>query len=207
MEGFFGIDLLSLIQLIGYPGVFAIIFAESGILIGVFFPGASLLFSTGVLAAAGVFNIWILVPGVILAAVFGDSVGYWFGTKVGSALYNRPDSHFFKKEYLERTRTFFEKYGTRTILIARFIPIVRTFAPILAGIGTMRYHVFLFYNVIGAVIWAGGVTCLGYFLGRNVPNAEQYILPFVLVIVSMTLIPLAYHWWQNDGKTTPPAGS
>ncbi len=193
----FGIDLLSLIQLIGYPGIFGMIFAESGILIGVFFPGASLLFASGVLAAAGVFNIWFLIPGLIIAAVLGDSVGYWFGTKVGIALYSRPDSRFFRKEYIEKTKLFFDKYGTRTIVVARFIPIVRTFAPILAGVGSMTYKTFLFYNVLGAIFWAGGVTLLGYFLGKSIPNAEKFVLPLVLVIVGITLFPLALHWWRN----------
>jgi len=197
----FGIDLLSLVQLVGYPGIFAMIFAESGILIGVFFPGASLLFASGVLAAAGVFNIWILVPGLLIAAVLGDSVGYWFGTKVGTALYSRPDSRLFRKEYIEKTKIFFDKYGTRTVLVARFIPIVRTFAPILAGVGAMTYKTFLFYNILGAILWAGGVTLLGYFLGRSIPDAERFILPLVLVIVGFTLIPLAVHWWQNRDVT------
>ena len=200
-EFMFGIDLLSLVQLVGYPGIFAMIFAESGILIGVFFPGASLLFASGVLAAAGVFNIWILVPGLLIAAVLGDSVGYWFGTKVGTALYSRPDSRLFRKEYIEKTKIFFDKYGTRTVLVARFIPIVRTFAPILAGVGAMTYKTFLFYNILGAILWAGGVTLLGYFLGRSIPDAERFILPLVLVIVGFTLIPLAVHWWQNRDVT------
>lgn len=200
-EFMFGIDLLSLVQLVGYPGIFAMIFAESGILIGVFFPGASLLFASGVLAAAGVFNIWILLTGVIVAAVAGDSVGYWFGTKVGTALYTRPDTRFFRKEYIEKTKLFFDKYGTRTVLVARFIPIVRTFAPILAGVGSMTYKTFLFYNVLGAFLWAGGVTLLGYTLGRSIPDAEKFILPLVLIIVGFTLIPLAVHWWQNRDVT------
>jgi membrane-associated protein len=203
MEALLGIDVLSLVQLIGYPGIFGMIFAESGVLLGVFFPGASLLFASGVLAAANVLNIWILVPGVIIAAVLGDSVGYWFGSKVGGALYNRPDSRFFRKEYIEKTKLFFDKYGTRTILFARFIPIVRTFAPIMAGVGAMRYSTFLFYNIIGALIWAGGVTLLGYFLGRSIPDAEKFILPLVLVIVGFTLIPLATHWWQNRDTEKP----
>ncbi len=197
----FSIDLLSLVQLVGYPGVFAIVFAESGVLIGVFFPGASLLFASGILSATGVFNIWVLVPGLIIAAVLGDSVGYWFGTKVGTALYSRPDSRFFRKEYIEKTKIFFDKYGTRTIVVARFIPIVRTFAPILAGVGAMSYKTFLFYNILGAILWAGGVTLLGYFLGRSIPDAEKFILPLVLVIVGFTLVPLAVHWWQNRDVT------
>lgn len=190
-------DLSQLIEFIGYPGIFAMIFAESGLLFGIFFPGASLLFASGVLAAAEIFNIWILVPGIIAAAVAGDSVGYWFGTKVGTALYSRPDSRFFRKEYIERTKIFFDKYGTRTIIVARFIPIVRTFAPILAGIGSMTYRTFLFYNVLGAVLWGGGVTILGYLLGKSIPDAEKFVLPLVLVIVAFTLIPLATHWWKN----------
>ncbi|MBI4093551.1 VTT domain-containing protein [Candidatus Kaiserbacteria bacterium] len=198
-----GFDLLTLVQLIGYPGIFGIIFAESGVLIGVFFPGASLLFASGVLAAAGVFNIWILVPGLIVAAVLGDSVGYWFGTKVGTALYNRPDSRFFRKEYLDKTKLFFDKYGTRAVVVARFIPIVRTFAPILAGVGSMTYKTFLFYNILGALLWAGGVTLLGYYLGRIIPDAEKFILPLVLIIVGITLIPLAIHWWQNRSAEMP----
>ena len=200
-EFMFGIDLLSLVQLIGYPGVFGMIFAESGVVIGIFFPGASLLFASGVLAAAGVFYIWILLPGLIIAAVLGDSVGYWFGAKVGTALYSRPNSRFFRKEYIEKTKIFFDKYGTRTILVARFIPIVRTFAPILAGVGAMSYKTFLFYNVFGAILWAGGVTLLGYFLGKSIPDAEKFIVPLVLVIVGFTLIPLAVHWWQNRDVT------
>ena len=127
----------------------------------------------------------------------GDSVGYWFGAKVGPALFKRPDSRFFRQEYLLRTRVFFAKYGTRTIILARFIPIVRTMAPILAGVGSMRYHVFLFYNVLGAILWAGGITLVGYFLGKSIPDADKYVLPVVLIIVAITLIPLAFHWWQN----------
>lgn len=198
MEALLGFDILTLVQIVGYPGIFGMIFAESGVLIGVFFPGASLLFAAGVLAAAGVLNIWILLPGVVIAAVLGDSVGYWFGSKVGPALFNREDSRFFKKAYLEQTKMFFQKYGTRTIVVARFIPIVRTFAPILAGVGQMPYRIFLFYNVLGAVIWAGGVTLLGYFLGRTIPDAERFILPLVLVIVIFTLVPMVVHWWKSN---------
>lgn len=197
MEHLLGIDILSLVHFVGYPGVFGIIFAESGLFFGVFFPGASLLFASGILAATGVFNIWILVLGVTIAAIAGDSVGYWFGAKVGTKLFSRADSRFFRQEYLAQTRFFFEKYGTRTVVIARFIPIVRTFAPILAGVGSMRYGVFLFYNILGALLWASGITLLGFFLGKSIPDAEKYILPLVLVIVGITLIPLLWHWWQH----------
>ncbi len=206
LDVLFAHDILTLVQIIGYPGIFAIIFMESGVLIGVFFPGASLLFATGVLAATGIFNIWILVPGLIIAAVAGDSIGYWFGAKVGPALFKRPDSRFFKQEYLTQTRIFFEKYGPRTIVVARFVPIVRTFAPILAGVGQMSYRTLLFYNILGAFLWAGGVTLLGYTLGKSVPDAEKYVLPVVLVIIGLTFIPVFMHWWQNqktDGTSEP----
>ena len=196
----FGIDLLSLVQIIGYPGIFGMIFAESGLLFGIFFPGASLLFASGVLAAAGVFNIWILVPGLIIAAVLGDSVGYWFGTKVGSALYNRPDSRFFRKAYLDQTKLFFDKYGTRAIVVARFIPIVRTFAPIVAGVVKMRYRTFLLYNIAGGLLWGAGVTFLGYYLGARVPFVSKYLTLIVLVIVIVTLIPLIWEFKKEADK-------
>lgn len=193
------IDLLALVQLIGYPGIFGIIFLESGVFFGFFLPGASLLFVSGVLAEAGIFNIWILAPMVCLAAVLGDNVGYWFGAKVGIKLFTRPDSRFFKQSHVDRTRIFFEKYGTRTIILARFVPVVRTFAPILAGVGGMNYRLFFFYNIVGASVWASGVTLLGYLVGSKIPNAAEYITPIVLLIIVITCIPLLLQW-RRKGK-------
>src|SRR3989344_3249582 len=191
------IDLLALVQLIGYPGIAGIIFLESGVFFGFFLPGASLLFISGVLAQAGIFNIWILLPMVGLAAVLGDNVGYWFGAKVGIKLFTRPDSRFFKQSHVDKTRIFFEKYGRSAILFARFVPIVRTFAPILAGVGGMNYRIFFFYNIVGASVWACGVTLLGYFVGSKIPRAEEYITPIVLVIIAITCIPLFFQWLKK----------
>jgi len=193
----FPFELETLIQLVGYPGIFFIIFAESGLIVAFFLPGASLLFTAGFLASQGLFNIWILVPLVFAAAVLGDNFGYWFGNKVGVKLFERPDSRFFKQAYLERTRAFYAKYGSRTILFARFVPIVRTFAPTLAGIGSMHYPTFLTYNIIGAALWASGITFLGFLLGEAVPRSAEYIELIVLGIIVITLIPLAREWWKH----------
>jgi len=193
----FGFDLLALVQLIGYPGLFTIIFLESGVFFGFFLPGGSLLFTAGILASTDIFNIWILVPLLVIAAIMGDNVGYWFGGKVGPAIFKREDSRFFKRSHLEQARTFFERYGKRTILLARFVPIVRTFAPILAGVGSMDYRVFFFYNALGAVLWAGGITLAGYFLGRAIPNAESYLGPIILGIIIVSSIPLLIEYWRR----------
>ena len=194
------IDLPAFVQLIGYPGLALIIFAETGLFFAFFLPGASILFTAGIVAAFGFFNIWILVPLVIAAAIVGDSIGYWFGAKVGIKLFTRPDTHFFKQRYIDQTRAFFDRYGKPTIVLARFVPIVRTFAPILAGVGSMTYRTFLFYNVLGALLWAGGVTLLGYYLGTAIPDAEKYITPIVLGIIAFTCIPLFFHWLRSRRK-------
>lgn len=192
------VDLIQFVQLIGYPGIATIIFLESGVFFGFFLPGASLLFISGVLASAGVFNIWLLAPLVGLAAILGDNVGYWFGAKVGIRLFSRPDSRFFKQSHVDKTRIFFEKYGTLTIIFARFVPVVRTFAPILAGVGSMNYRLFFIYNVIGASLWACGVTLAGYFIGTRIPDIETYLTPIVLAIIVVTCIPLFLAWLRKE---------
>src|SRR6185503_5405697 len=156
--------LPQLIKFIGYPGIFAIIFAESGLFFGFFLPGASLLFTAGLLASQGYFDPWILIPLVTIAAILGDNTGYWFGAKIGYKLFLRPDSRWFHHEHLERAKQFYDKYGSRTIFFGRFIPIVRTFAPIVGGVVRMPYRVFFTYNILGALTWATGVTSLAYFL-------------------------------------------
>lgn len=204
----FGIDIIVLAQAIGYTGIFAIIFAESGVFFAPILPGASLLFTTGLLASQGFFNIWIVFPLVVTAAILGDAVGYWFGAWVGPKLFERENSRFFKKEYIEQTKRFYEKYGTRTILFSRFVPIVRTFAPILAGIGSMEYRTFLLYNIAGALLWGGGFIFGGYFLGEIVPGIERYILLIALLIVVVSCMPLVYEWWKlrhiQKSATPPP---
>jgi membrane-associated protein len=197
MPDFLHIDLVQLVQLIGYPGIATIIFLESGVFFGFFLPGGSLLFTAGVLASASIFNIWILLPLLISAAILGDNAGYWFGAKVGIALFKREDSRFFKKAHVERAQAFFDRYGKRTVVLARFVPVVRTFVPILAGVGSMDYRVFFFYNTLGAFLWAGGVTSAGYFLGRVVPDAEKYLPPIILAILVFSSIPLIFEWWRR----------
>lgn len=200
MLDFLHIDLGQLVTLIGYPGLFTIIFLESGVFFGFFLPGGSLLFTAGILASTGVFNIWILIPLLFSAAVLGDNTGYWFGAKVGHTLFSREDSRFFKRKHVQQARAFFEKYGTRTILFARFVPIVRTFAPILAGVGSMKYSLFLRYNALGALCWAVGVSLAGFFLGRAIPNAEKYLPVVVIFIVITSCVPLFLEWWKQRKK-------
>lgn len=182
----------------GYLLIFAIVFAESGLLIGFFLPGDSLLFTAGMFAAGTFedklpnvqFNIWVLCLGVFIAAVAGDQVGYLFGRKAGPALFSRPDSRFFKQEHLEKAQGFFEHHGPRAIVLARFVPIVRTFCPIVAGAGQMEYGTFVRFNVVGGFLWGVGVTLLGYFLG-NVPLIADNIELALLMVVAVSLIPIA----------------
>lgn len=191
------LDLISLTKTVGYTGLFLITFAESGLLIGFFLPGDSLLFTAGFVASQGILDIMILIPLLFLAAVTGDTVGYTFGFRVGPKLFKKEDSIMFSKENLKRAQIFFDKYGAKTIVLARFFPIVRTFAPILAGVGKMRYPVFFFYNLLGGIIWSAGLLILGYLLGRIVPDAHLYILPIIILIVLFTSLPQIIHVIKN----------
>mgnify|MGYP001586059595 CR=1 FL=1 len=184
------LDPIAIIKTGSYLGIALIIFAESGLLIGIFFPGDSLLFAAGLLAAAGLFSFWPLVFFVVIAAIVGDSVGYWFGANVGINFFKRKDSLFFKQEYVKRTERFYETYGGRAVVLARFVPIVRTIAPILAGIGSMTYGKFLRYNMLGGLLWGAGMLSLGYFLGSLIPNSERYILPISLIIIIVSFLPI-----------------
>ena len=184
------LDPVAIIKTGSYLGIAFIIFAESGLLIGIFFPGDSLLFAAGLLSAAGFLAPLPLIALVITAAIVGDSVGYWFGAKVGPALFKREDSRFFKQEYLKRTELFYQKYGGRAVVLARFVPIVRTLAPTFAGAGSMKYATFLRYNVLGGCLWGAGMVSLGYFLGSIIPNSERYILPISLVIIVLSFLPI-----------------
>jgi len=175
----------------GYLGIALVVFAESGVLVGIFFPGDSLLFIAGLLAASGFLSLFQLILIVITAAILGDSVGYWFGRKVGTSLFARPDSRFFKQEYVRRTEAFYAAYGGRAIILARFVPIVRTLTPILAGVGSMHYRTFISYNIIGGTLWGAGVTLLGYFLGSVIPNIDHYILPITFGIIVVSFMPIA----------------
>lgn len=193
-------DLVASIQLVGYPGLFAVVFLESGVFFGFFLPGASMLFTAGLLASQGIFNVWILIPLVTVAAILGDNAGYWFGAKFGIKLFERRDSRFFRHEHLVRAKVFYDRHGFLAIVLARFVPIVRTFTPIIAGIVSMRYRLFLLYNILGALAWGSGVTYLGYYAGEKIPGVERYLTPIVLVIIILTCIPLALQIWKEHQK-------
>jgi membrane-associated protein len=184
------LDPIAIIKAGGYLGIAIIVFAESGLLIGIFFPGDSLLFAAGLLSAAGFLAPFPLIALVVLAAIIGDSVGYWFGANVGINFFKRKDSRFFKQEYVKRTELFYQKYGGRAVVLARFVPIVRTIAPILAGIGTMKYSTFLKFNILGGCLWGIGMVSLGFSLGSIIPNSQHYILPISLVIIVISFLPI-----------------
>jgi membrane-associated protein len=187
---FFGIDLITLIEAVGYAGLFGIVFAETGLFLGFFLPGDSLLFVAGFLAGGPnpIFSLPILIAGLFVSAVLGNLLGYEFGKRVGPRLFSRDDSLIFKKAHALRAQAFYDKHGAKTIVLARFMPIVRTFAPIVAGIGSMKYSVFLAYNMIGAVLWTTMLVLLGYFLG-SVIDVDKYLLPIVLLIVFLSFLP------------------
>jgi len=180
-----------LIETFGTIGILVIVFIESGLLVGLFLPGDSLLFTAGVLSANDTLpDLWILLILIALAAIAGDQVGYLIGRKAGPAVLERPDGRFFKQEHVHRSQAFFERHGPRTILIARFVPIVRTIAPVMAGVGSMRYRTFLIFNVIGAVAWGTGVTTLGYVLGRV--DFVRANIEFILIgLVAVSSLPIA----------------
>lgn len=184
------LDPVAMLSAGGYLGLALAVFAETGLLIGIFLPGDSLLFAAGLLSSGGFLAIQPLVLIVVVAAILGDSVGYWLGMKAGDSLAMRPDSRFFKREYLTRTEQFFATYGGRAVVLARFVPIVRTIAPLFAGAGSMRYRTFLAYNVIGGILWGAGMLLLGYSLGSIVPESEKYLLPISLAIIAISFFPI-----------------
>jgi len=192
MDSIFNLDLPMLIKTIGYLGIFIIIFAESGLFFGFFLPGDSLLFTTGLLASQGYFDILILILLITLAAILGDQIGYVFGLKIGPKIFVRDDSFFFKKKYISDAENFYRKHGKKAVLIARFIPIVRTFIPILAGVGKMHYATFITYNIFGGLMWGAGITLLGYFLGQQIPNIDKYLIPIIFLIVLISISPTIF---------------
>jgi len=185
--------LTELIKTIGYIGIFAMVFAESGLFFGFFFPGDSLLFTAGFLASQSFLDIRILVPLTIIGAIAGDSTGFWMGEKFGDWLMKRPDSFLFKKERIEKANEFYEKHGGKTLIIARFIPAVRTFVPIVAGMAKMEYKKFITFNVVGGLIWAAGMTLAGYYLGTIIPGVDKYLLPILLGIIFVSVLPGFIH--------------
>lgn len=186
-------DLIYLIKTVGYLGVFGIVFAESGLFFGFFLPGDSLLFTAGFLASQGYLNIGALLVILFVGAVAGYSVAYSFGRRVGSKIFKRENSFFFHKDHLERTRKFYARHGGKAMVLTRFMPIIRTFAPIMAGVGRMRYSTFFFYNVAGGLLWAMGMPLLGFYLGSVIPNVDRYLLPIIALIIFLSVLPSAIH--------------
>ena len=194
-----------LIRLVGFYGLIAIVFAETGLLMGFFLPGDSLLITAGLFAARGDFNVWMLGTVLTIAAIAGDATGYAIGRRTGRALYNRPDSFLFRREHLRITHEYYEKHGGKTIIIARFIPILRTFAPMVAGVAEMGYTRFATYNVVGAFLWVWSMLLGGYALGNMVPNIEQRIHYVVAAVIAISLIPPAWAWLRRKKTIPPPA--
>lgn len=182
-------DPRAMITALGTAGVIAAVFAETGLFFGFFLPGDSLLFTAGFFAWQGYLPISWLLLGSFIAAVLGDSIGYAFGKKVGPALFTRDNSLFFDRKHIARAQHFYERYGSRTIILARFMPIIRTFAPIVAGIGTMRYRTFITFNILGGLLWTVLMIALGYGFGSVIPDPDRYILPAVAVIIIASALP------------------
>jgi membrane-associated protein len=199
---FLGLDPQNLITKFGTIGLFAIIFAESGLMVGFFLPGDSLLFAAGLFSVRGTLpNIAIISIGCAVAAVVGDQVGYSVGHKAGPSLFRRPDSRLFKQEYLAKAEEFFEHYGAKAIVLARFVPIVRTFVPVVAGAGSMHYRTFLRYNIIGGVLWAVLFTQAGYWLGKRYPWMVNKIDVLAVVIIAFSLIPIAIEFLRHRRRS------
>jgi membrane-associated protein len=191
-------EILDSMSPYGEIGLILIIFAETGLLIGFFLPGDSLLFTAGLLAQQGKLNLAVILVGCFAAAVIGDQVGFTIGNRAGPRIFRRPDSKLFKQEYVERTEGFFERHGPKTIVIARFVPVVRTFAPVLAGVGKMTRKTFLTYNVFGAFIWVFGVTLAGYLLADVIgEDIDKYLLPIIAVIIVASIIPPFIEWRRS----------
>jgi membrane-associated protein len=201
-------DVEGIIRTGGPLLVCLIVFVETGFFVGFFLPGDSLLVTAGVFSAAGVIPLrWLLLP-VMLCAIVGDQIGYWIGRAAGSALYNREDSFFFRKRHLQRAHDFYETYGGKTVILARFVPIIRTFCPPVAGAAQMPYTRYLIYDTFGGIFWVGTMILGGYFLGRSIPNIGQRIHYVILVVVVLSLLPAFIAVLRSRRSSTPvPTGS
>ena len=189
-----------LIRIVGFYGIVAVVFAETGLLIGFFLPGDSLLITAGLFAARGDFNFATLVLALIPAAIVGNATGYFIGHRTGMALYQRPNSLLFRREHLTMTHDYYVKHGGKTIVLAQFIPILRTFAPVVAGVAEMGYRQFATYNVVGAILWVGSMTTAGYLLGNLVPNIEKRIHYVVAVVIAISLMPPAIAYLKRRSR-------
>src|SRR5881394_3569603 len=179
----------ALVQWAGFFGLAAIVFSETGLLVGVFLPGDSLLVTAGLFGARGLLNVYALAPALTVAAICGNSVGYFIGRSTGPRIFRREGSLFFNKKHAIRAHEFYEKYGRKTIVLAQFMPVIRTFAPVVAGVGGMRFRHFITFNIIGAIIWIWSMLGIGYFLGNNIPGIDQHIEIVVVIVVFISILP------------------
>lgn len=193
-------DPRALIQWAGYVGLTAIVFTETGLLIGFFLPGDSLLVTAGLLASQGLLNVYWLGVLLSIAAIVGDTVGYMIGRASGPRIFTRDDSFLFNRKHLLRAHAFYEKHGGKTIVLARFMPIVRTFAPVVAGAAEMNYRAFVIYNVFGGLLWVWSMLFTGYFLGRFVPGIDEHIEAVILVVIFLSILPGIISWWRERRK-------
>jgi membrane-associated protein len=197
-------DLPTLVQAAGYIGIIAIIFIETGFFFGFFLPGDSLLVTAGLLIATGLdMNVYLLGVLLNIAAIAGDALNYWVGRYTGPKIFTRDDSLFFKKKHVERAHDFYVKHGAKTIVLARFMPIIRTFAPLVAGVARMDYRVFTMYNVIGGTAWIWSMLFTGYFLGRYVPGIDKYIELVIIVVIFLSILPGIIAWLKERKKGPP----
>ncbi len=190
-------DLTSFIKTVGYIGVGGVVFAESGLLIGAVLPGDSLLFTAGFLASQGYLHIVPLIIVTFVTAVLGDNVGYWLGRRFGPSVFSREDSFFLNKGHIDRANEFYAKHGPRAIILARFVPVARTLAPILAGVGAMKWSTFVIYNIVGGVVWAIGLPLAGFWLGNAIPDVDRYLLPIIGLILVLSVAPGFYHFFKD----------
>jgi membrane-associated protein len=203
-------DLPALIQWAGYVGLTAIIFVETGLFFGFFLPGDSLLVTAGLLASQG-FSLDVYLLGLLLniAAVVGDNTNYWIGRFMGPKVFTREESLFFRRRHVERAHEFYEKHGAKTIVLARFMPIIRTFAPLVAGVARMSYRTFLTYSVLGGTVWIWSMLFIGYFLGRMVPGIDKHIEKVIIVVIFLSILPGIISWLRERkaAPRQPEAGS
>ncbi len=190
-------DVTHLIQTGGLLLIALIIFGESGMMIGFFFPGDTLLISAGILAAAGKLGIVGTLVTIAVAAIVGDNVGYWIGRKLGPRLFRKPDGLVFRKEHIDQAEVFYEKYGPKTMLVAHFIPILRAFIPVTAGAAEMTYARYVLFDAIGDIVWTLSITLFGYFVASKVPGVEKYVEPLLILIIVVFMVPTLYHIFRD----------
>ncbi|OLV17619.1 DedA family protein [Deinococcus marmoris] len=197
-------SLIDVILSASYLGIFFIVFAETGLLVGFFLPGDSLLIAAGLLAAGGKLNLAGVMAAVVVGAFLGNTAGYFIGQRFGPAVFSNQNSRFFKPEYVSQAQTFFVKYGALAVILARFVPIVRTLVPTLAGVSRMPFLLYTLYNIIGALLWGVGLTALSYYLGQLIPDLDKYILLIVAVVLVVSVIPIVLKFLQARKRAVKP---